>query len=245
MKTLFKRFGLNAKEIKTFLKMLELGAQPISVLARHVGTPRSTMYLIVEELKRTHLIEEFERAGIKYVKAIPVVRIADVLKVRKTEIDQTTQLLEEKLPELEALENKLSITPKVKFYEGKEAVMKMYEAILKEKEFVAMFNPEFVKRVMPEYHFKIPEAIKQEKLTVRELLIDGPEACEYKNRFDSDHHQIRMLPKGMSFASDTIIAGERIYMISYGEKDLSAIEIWNASLADTQRVTFEELWAAT
>jgi len=31
-------------------------------------------------------------------------------------------------------------------------------------------------------------------------------------------------------------------MISYGEKDVSAVEIINSSLAETQRVMFEEMW---
>jgi len=161
---------------------------------------------------------------------------------KKRRVEQMNQMLIGQLPMLEALENTLSITPRVKFFEGKEAVMKMYEAILKEKSFRAFFNPDLVKRVMPEYHYKIPEAIREYKLKAEELLVDCAEAYEYKKRFNSKDHQIKILPKGMVFKSDTLICNERIYMISYGEKDLSAIEIWNTSLADTQKAMFEELW---
>lgn len=242
MKELFKRLELNDKETQTFLKMLELGAQPVSVIARHVGIPRSTMYLVLESLKKAQLIDEFERKGIRYAKAVLVKELPGVLRAKERQIEQTLKILEEALPALEALENKLSITPHVKFFEGKEAVMKMYESVLTEKMFDTFFNPALVKHVMPEYHFKIPETIREKKLKVRELLVPGPEAEEYEQRFASNHHQIRLFPPSAIFESDTIICPEKIYMISYGEKDLSAIEIYNQSLAKTQRVIFEELW---
>jgi len=234
--------GLKHKEMDTFLKMIELGAQPISVVARHVGIPRSTMYLVIEHLKKAQLIETFDRADVLYVKAIPVQNISEVIKSRETELKQTAKLLEEKIPELEKLESKFSITPHVKFHEGKGAVMKMYEAILNEKEFYAIFNPEFVKRAMPEYHFKIPETIKSEKLKVKEILVDGLEAKEYESKFKSKKHQIKRFKNNVHLESDTIICKEKIYMISYGEENMVATEIFNKTLAQTQAVVFEELW---
>jgi len=165
MHQLFKHFGLNTKEIQTFLRLLELGAQPASIIAKHVGVPRSSMYLILEELKKVHLIEEFERAKIKYFKCIPVANIPDVLKAQEKEIQHTAEMFTEKLPELEALENKLSITPKVKFFEGEKAVMHMYEQVLrdKEKEFCAMFNADLAKKLVPDYYYLIPKMLQEER----------------------------------------------------------------------------------
>ncbi len=242
MKQLFTHLGLNTKESNVFLKMLELGAQPISVIAKHSGIPRSTMYLVIENLKKAHLIESFQRADILYVKAIPVRHIFDVLKSRERELEQTAKILEEKLPQLEAIENKLSITPRIKFFEGKAEVMKMYESVLKEKNFVAIFNPKLVKNFMPEYHYQIPDTILKNKCIVKELLVNSSEAEEYKNLYASKKHKIKILPKNVQFASDTIICPDKIYMISYGEKTLSATEIWNKILAETQQVLFNELW---
>lgn len=242
MNKIFQRLGLNNKEMDTFLKMLELGAQPISVIARHAGVPRSTMYLIIDNLKKTQLVETFERIGIKYAKAIPVKDIGGVLRARERQIEQTVKMLEEAMPELEALENKLSITPHVRFHEGKQAVLKMYESMLGEKTFVAIFNPQLVKRYTPEYHFKIPETIHAEKMEVRELLVLGSDAIEYEKKFQSKKHQIRLLPQGVAFPSDTIICPDKIYMVGYGENDMVATEIHNRALAETQKVIFDQLW---
>lgn len=242
MKQIFKNLGLNDKEMYAFLKLLELGAQPASVIARHVGIPRSSMYLILDNLKQNHLIEEFERASVKYFKCIPVKDIENILKAKIKMIENTLDILKNHMGELETLENRLSITPKVKFFEGKEAVMKVYEEVLKENEFLAFFNPYLVKKCMPEYHFKIPEALKLTGGKAKELLIACEEAREYKKLFNSKKHQIKILPKQDLFESDTIICKEKIYMISYGENEVCATEIYNKSLAQTQRVIFEEMW---
>lgn len=242
MKELFKNLGANNKETETFLKLLELGAQPVSVVARHIGIPRPTMYLILENLKKLNLVDEFEHGGIKYFKCIPVKEIGDVLELKKIKIRETSDLLEKNIADLEKLENRLSITPKVKFFEGKDEVTKAYENILKEKTFMAIFNPEVVKKTMPVYLTKVAETIKKNALQVRELVTDCKESKNYIKKYNSKNHQIKCLPKNMIFHSDTIICEDKIYMIAYGESEVSATEIHNKSLAQTQKAFFEKLW---
>ena len=242
IKTLLKKLGTNEKEAQTFIKLLELGAQPISVIAKQMSTPRSSMYLIIDRLKDLNLIEEFERAGIKYVKCIPVSNIADILKSKEKNIQQTLEILEEKLPEFESLENRLSITPTIKFHEGKEAVAQMYEEILKEKEFYAAFNPKLVLEILPEYHYKIPEGLKQTGGKAKELVTDCKEGREYKEKYTSKNHKIKVLPKGTNFDSDTVICKNKIYMTGYGKGQVSGTEIHNTALAQSQRALFELIW---
>lgn len=244
MNIILKRLGLDEKETATFLKLLELGPQPVSVIAKHMGTPRSSMYVILERLESLQLIEEFNRSEIKYVKCISPQNLVDVLKTKEKEIQHTMTLLEEKLPELNAIENKLAVTPSVKFYEGKKAVMLMYENVLKEDWFYAFLNPKSVKEMMPEYHYKIPETLKARNGKAKELLIDCEDAMEYKEKYSSKSHQIKILPKNVDFSSDTLICKNKIYMVSYGEKQVSAIEISNESLAYTQKIIFEQLWSS-
>lgn len=242
MKELFQTLGLNEKETHAFLKMLELGAQAISVIAKHVGVPRSSMYVILDKLKRRNLIEEFERNGITYVKCIPVKNIPDLLKAKISKIEHVLKISHERLSFLEGIENKLGITPSVKFFEDKEEIMRMYEVVLKEKEFYAFFNPKLVKKVMPQYYYKIGETIKANRGSLKEILVSCPEAYKYKEKFNSRYHQIKILPKEISFSSDTIICRDKIYMIAYGESNVLATEIINPSLATTQWILFEQLW---
>lgn len=242
MKELFKNLGVNEKEMDTFLKLLELGAQPVSVIARHMGVPRSSMYLILENLKDIGIVEKFERADIRYFKCISVGDIADILEAKESKIRHTINILDKKLPQLEALENKFSITPKVEFFEGKDAVMKMYEGILKEKSFYAYFNPQVDNQVMEIYFKKVENEIRRSRLNVREFVADSPKGRKYVKECNSKNHKIKILPKGIDFDSDNFICKDRICMVSYGEKDVSAVVIFSEQLVKTQRILFEQLW---
>lgn len=242
MKQFFKNLGLNDKEINCYLKMLELGAQPASVIAKYSSVPRSSVYIFLDELKKNGFVEEFERASIKHYRAISAGEIAMLLKAKEKQLEQTQDLYMEALPDLERLENRLSITPQVKFFEGRNNLAKVYEEVLKEEEFYAYFNPALVKQYMPQYHETIPETLKSNGGKAKELLVDCQEAQQYQQNFQSQKHQIKILPKKLKFQSDTIICRDKIYMISYGEDQVSAIEIFNSSLATTQRQIFEQLW---
>lgn len=242
LKTLFENLGLTEKESRAWLKMLELGGQPVSVIAKYVGVPRSSMYVMLERLEKDEFTQRFDRNGITYFKAISPKALGEVLRSREEKIGQTIRLFERELPNLEAMENKLSITPRVRFFEGEMGAAKMYEEVLKEREFCTVFNPQLVKKVMPEYIYKIAEELKKKNGRAKELLTESAEAHNYLKKFSSSLHKIKILPSNIHFSSDTIICKNKIYMIAYGEEQLSAIEIINPFLAQTQWVLFEELW---
>lgn len=244
MKQLFQNLGASEKEMRAWLKMLPLGTQPVSVMAKYAGVPRSSMYEILDRLKKIHLMEEYEQNGITYIRCVPVQEIADVLALKERQIEESRRVLKEKLPHLMAMENKLSITPKVRFFEGKKESMKVYEEVLKEKEFCAAFHPAYVKKMMPEYFDKVAEVLAQSRGKAKELLVACPEAREYQEKYASEHHQIKILPPGITFPSDTIICSNTIYMISYGDGQVCATEIRNPALAKTQRAFFELIWSA-
>lgn len=242
MISLLKIFGLSNKEAAICLKLLEMGAQPISVVARYVDIPRPSMYPILDRLKRSQLVEEFTKHGIKYIQCIPVEDMQRLMILKESEIKKNLAEFTKQKPNLMALENKLSSTPSIRFYQGRKEVMKMYDRVLSEGTFSAVFNPTSVKKNLPEYHYQIGETINKNQWRVREFAVDGLEAHEYKKMFQSDLHKIKILPKDMKFPSDTIIFQDKLYMISYGDLDLTGTEIINHSLAQTQQVLFDFLW---
>lgn len=247
MKNLLENLGIGEKEMCVFLKMLEFGAQPVSVIAKQAGHPRSTMYLILERLKRAQLIEVFERAGIMYVKCIRAKDILGLVKSKENKIHESLIVIEQMLPELESLENRLSVTPKVRFFEGHDGVMKAYREMLNEKFeeddiLYAYFNPALVKRMMPKYHYKIPQTFKEKRMRVKELLSYSSDAREYKKLFSRKEHEIKILPKDVRLTADTIIWKNKIYMVSYSEREMTAMEIVNTSLCESQKAFFELMW---
>jgi len=243
MKLIFAELGLETKEIDTFLRLLELGAQPVSVIAKQMNIPRSTMYLVLDRLKAVSLVDFFERRGIKYVKPIPAEQIGDVLKQRQKKLEQSLERFSDALPSLQKLENKLSITPKVKFYEGVTEVEKMYKALMKLDGYWAYFNPAALKRVLPKYFVDLPKSYIERGVSAREIMVDGPEAQEYKKMHKSKYYQFKILPAKYAFFSDMLITEDRVFLMSYGEENqICGTEILDPALAQSQRMVHQALW---
>ncbi len=243
MNDLFTKLGLSKKETEVFTKLLTLGAQPVSVIAKHVGMPRSSMYFVLDKLREQQLTQEFERAGITYVKCIPVAEIAGVLRQKEKAIHQTLAVLEENLPALQAMEQTLSIMPKVRFIEGSVAVSAMYDSFTREHDFAIFFSPESVQAIMPEYLPVIHNVVKESNAKAREIAVDSPLARVYQKKYHSHRHQIRLLPEGRTFASDCILCKDRICMVNYGEGQVAAVEIMSENLAKTLLVVFDQAWS--
>lgn len=244
MQDLFKRFGLNPKETVAFLELLRLGTTPVSQWAKHAGINRSSMYVVLERLVKTGLANTFTHQGVQHVQAVPLAELTALLNDKEDFVAQTRFLLEKNLPELQKLAKTHTITPKVRFYEGKQRVEMMYEEVLKELSFKSFFHPGRIKTIMPEYFHKIPQALKAHSGSAQELLVRCQEAEEYLNLYQSDKHEIVLLPKSITFSSDTIITKEKIFLIGYGPEDVVGTEIWNKELAQAQSTLFDLIWAS-
>src|SRR3989338_11337256 len=244
MDKIFVELGLTEKESKIFFELGSLGASPISVWAKHCGIKRSSMYVILERFLTQGLVTTFIHKGILHVQAIPMAEIPAILYDKETRLQNTRDLFINSLPNLQKLEKTHNIKPKVRFFEGKSQVETMYEEVIKEKSFKAFFHPERVKASMPEYFHKIPQALKANGGKAKELLIRCKEAEEYINLYQSDRHEIALLPRAITFSSDTIITKEKIYLVGYSSSDVIATEIWNEELAQTQSILFDIIWSS-
>lgn len=242
MDSIFSQFGLDEKEKGAFLELVKLGANPVSIWAKHSGINRSSMYVLLDRLVNTGLVTTFIHKNVQHAQAISVSRISTLLEQKQKEIEGTKTLLYAQLPELLTLEKTNTITPSVQFFEGKKRVETMYEEVVKEKSFRAFFHPGRVKAVMPEYFHKIPLAIKKNGGSAKELLIHCKEAVEYQKLYASKKHEISIFPKGIMFSSDTIITKQKIYLVGYGKDMVVATEIWNSELARTQSTFFDLIW---
>lgn len=243
LQPLLDQLGLQQKEAETFLKLLQLGAKPVSVVAKFVGLPRSSMYFTLDRLKELQLIEEFERSGIKYVRCIPVRDIALLLQAKERKLKSAMQLLQEQMSQLELMENKLSVTPTVRFVEGKEAVLRMYLAEQSQwnKEWCTIYNPATVKHIAPT--MLNPKTYVGDKGSSKEIIVDCPEAQEWMKNFTGDARAaFKVLPKSTHFDSDISISEDTIYMVSFGENQAAGIVIVHRQLADQMRSMFQALW---
>lgn len=240
--SIFNQFNLSKKEIAAFLELIKIGPSPVSRWASHAKINRTSMYVILDKLLKTGLVTTFTHGNVQHVQPIAVSKINGLLDGKQRELENSKSIFSSQLPQLIALEKTNTITPKVQFYEGEMRVEAMYDQVLKEKSFSAFFNPERVKTMMPNYYHKIPLAIRNNNGTAKEILVNCQEALEYKKLYESKGHKIAILPKGITFSSDTIITSDKIFLVGYGNDTVVGTEIWNKELAQTQATLFGLLW---
>lgn len=242
MQQILQKLGLSPKEANAFLELVMLGACPISAWAKKTGINRSSMYVLLDRLKSQKLVTTFTHQGVLHAQAVPMAELPAILSDQQQALSTTRELLLKHLPDLQLLEKTHGLTPKVTFYEGEARIESMYKHVLAEKSFKSFFHPGRIKTYMPEYFYKIPEAIKVNGGKAQELLVSCPEAIEYQKLYNSKNHVIIILPPTISFSSDTIITDEKIFMVGYNDKAIVGTEIWNQELAHTQATIFDLIW---
>ena len=242
MDQLFTALGLDRKEKRVFLKLMELGSIPVSLLAKASNLPRSSMYVILERLKKLEVVETSKQKGKIFLSCVATEELERLLIQKQNRLRSALKDFKENQQFLKNLGADSRVIPKVEFLEGKKGIMKAYRRVLKEKSFYSYFNPKAVKQFAPDIFLYIPENLRRSGGKAREFLVLSEEADEYCSAIKSPHHETKILPKGLSFSSDNIICEDKIYFFSYEKDQVCVVEITNKNLAETQRKMFELLW---
>lgn len=242
MDQIFSILGLDRKERKLYMKLLQLGPVPVALLAQSIGFPRTSVYVVVERLKDLGVLQTFRQKGKTWVHSIAPQELKTLLLEKQKRVQSALEEYEENLPTLLATEYEYRVIPKVEFLEGEKGVLKAYKRVLQEKFFYSYFNPATVKKFAPKIFLFIPDNLKKKGGKAREFLVNNEAADEYENHIQNPKHEVKILPKDFTFASDNIICEDKIYFFSYEQDQVCVVEITNKNLAETQRKMFELLW---
>lgn len=117
------KIGLNKNEVKVYLAALELGETTIARLSQKSEVKRSTVYLAIDSLKKQGLISLIKKGKKSFFIAEDPRKIEKKLEERKEAIARI-------MPELLSFSNVLDKKPKIRYFEGKEALKEIYNDIL-------------------------------------------------------------------------------------------------------------------
>ncbi len=119
----------------------------------------------------------------------------------------------------------------------------VYRDILTQ-EFIGIMN---VQKMYDLFDMAVAELIfsRDIRLKGRDLLVDNKGARRYCREWSStDEYFIRVLPKSVTFASDTLVYGDTIALFSFDEEK-TIVRIENRNLADAFRAWFEIMWSVS
>ena len=234
--------GFSDKEAMIYLALLELGPSTATEVSRLAKINRTTSYDILESLANEGLINRIGETKIqKFVAENPdkvIIFLENKIKQSEEKLKQAYNLL----PELFSIYNEKE-KPKVKYYEGVEAVKQAFEDTLTaEKEIIGYaVGTDAFDAVGEKYLRDYFKRRVQMNIKVRVIAPDDPDTLKVTARDKEELRESLTVPRDkFYFTTETNIYNNKIITVSWKEK--FAVVIESKEIADAQKKVFELAW---
>lgn len=229
--------GLPDREVKIYLSLLELGESTVLPISKKSGIKRTYCYDILASLQEKRMVTFVERNGRRRYAAEDPASIEQVLKAR---LEHFTQAL----PELRSIYGQAGGKPKVRFYEGGEAVLALLDELGRVRSFEAITSPDHAIKLMGAKADLLGQAIAKRKIKVRELYTRGGLTIVWIKYYQKPLQEYRFLPTGLQMPTDIILFENKMALISYAP-DVHALVVEGSQIVQAHKHLFELLWQAT
>lgn len=234
--------GLTENEARLYLASLSLGPTTVLSLAKTAEIRRTTVYSIIEALKKKGLMH-IEITGFKklYVAEHP-----DKLEAM---IENKKSVLEKAAPEFLALYNLKGKESTVKYYEGIGAIKTIYDEVLQKirpgDEYLVISDLQrFFDQDRAYFDNYLEKLQKNHSHTAKKILATPSPQADFQKKYSKNfNNQIKILPKTKKLSVDVMILPYAVTIFDLNEP-LSAIRIENQSVIDLHKEMFEIMWNA-
>lgn len=122
--------GMNEKEAKVYLYLIEYGISGASEIAKYLGYPKSTANFLADTLWKWGYVSKSIKSNTHYYEA-DIWLLESLLLRERTEKDD---FLLSAIPLLRSMNQNIRTKPKIMFFDGEENCKKAYLEILEEEE---------------------------------------------------------------------------------------------------------------
>lgn len=239
MNTLNKliKYGLNKAEATVYLDVLANLDSSAFAIYKRVGLPKTSVYHILEALKRRGLVESWKKNNILYFSAGSPKRLL-------FEIKEKEDLLHTLIPDLTNLSTQGGQINSVKMYEGSDNLKKvMWEAL----EYCAKHKinnmltaaTDSISADMPRFMNDWLKEREKMNIFVKMLIPKG----KMFDGFDSNTlRETRFLPAGFDLPSTINIYGDRVDLFSFKDDKINSVVIDSKAYTDLLRNFFLLSW---
>ena len=235
---LLKQLGLNEKEAKVYLAALEYGPTTLTKIANKSGIKRTSIYDFIDDMVARGLIISTVLGRRALYAATEPEHLGKLIEKQK-------EVLSSLIPEL-SMYKRGSEKPRIRFYEGKQGVVYVYNEVLKlpsGSEVVGYATFDSIYKIYSKE--EIDEYIKARvKKGISQRLIMPNDQCAI-NHIDKDKNELReniMIPlKDFPITNEINIFENKVMIVSLGEEKVGVI-IESQQIADTQKIIFDYFW---
>lgn len=237
--SLLEQAGLNATQGKAYIALITSGSLTPPSLAAKIGIARTNAYEVLKQLEELELVSK-TGSGTKmsYRPANPAA-LERLMERRRNEVLEHEERLRSVMPQLMTYFYTYSEQPGVRFYQGKDGIIEVYEDILRTREPVLLIRTATEKSFLGS-EFMARYIAQRVKLgiTVNSLTPDIPEA-NHDTLVDSAQLLTRtwFMPSAISAPVEVDIYGDKTAFISFGEEAIATI-VESPQIADFMRQAF-------
>ena len=238
-----KNLGLSDNEAKVYMAMLELGSATVLEISAKAGVNRPTTYVQIESLKRMGLASTQTKGKKQLFIAESPEQIEFMIERQKGELEHKKEELHKFLPELTNLFNLSDSKPQVRFFEGKEGLIKMQDELIRvnPKEVVGFAATGAILNIFPDHVKKYSSRRVQKGIKAKTIYTD-PRGAILKRRDEEMLREAKYVaPDKFPFKSDITIYDDNIALSALEGKIVGVI-ISHKELADSFRALFNLLW---
>ena len=244
LKDVLKQIGLNEKEARVYLALLELGTGTAFNVAKKARLKRPTTYVILEKLKQSGLASTIRNQKSAKFSPLEPAKLYHYYKDKE-------QALKKALPELEAVYNLRPAKPQVRLFEGHEGMKSLYyeahEYLKSGQEVIFFGGLGNVNPYLKEQFIEWKKVIHANKLTHgREIIAADELGRAYQKEMQDvrKRYEIRLIPKEFGLATtDFFVYGDNL-ILTEAHKDIFATMITHKNLVHDFKVLFEMAWQA-
>ena len=229
-------YGMEPKEARTYLAILEVGPASISDIAKKSGIKRPTTYNHIESLIRKQFVYKTTKGKRMLYVAQKPERLLSLLEEKRKAVEQL-------LPYLESLYTSTPRQPKIRLYEGREGVKAAYEEIFSTPYTIySLFSPEKYFQVFTkEENSRLFSLLKKAGGEINDLLEQSRAAQEYvKHEYRSTISHKKFLPDHVHFSTDILVTGDTVALVSL--KNITATIVDDKEIAETLRELLRFTW---
>lgn len=236
------QLGLNPKESKFYLHLLEEGEHTASDIAKALKESRTNTYMVLERLTEEELVEVNEKLAVKQYAAASPEKLKSLLVRQQQKLKQSQQALSSVLPQLNSTYQLGQHKPGVAYFEGLDGYRIFQENVAKSEPPIDIF----ASNIVPENH----EAWEELQKSVKKRVVRGTPARiifhnDAKNwldvpAFEANGYEVRFWGEN-PLVGEFVIFGDKIALTAYQPVVVTTV-ITNAVIAGTFRTIFEQLW---
>lgn len=231
-------FGFDDKESQIYLAGLQIDSATVLELAKQTGLPRTTIYPIIENLRRRGYFRLRKEKGHTHYVAEPP---ATFLK----RLEERQEKFKDILPSLEALRGTKGDAVGVTMYEGSDGFRQFWQKLFRSgvKEYCLLTSAVGLREYVHEDYLIKHIIATRMKLGIksRQLI---PENLTTKKIVANDGEELResrFLPASISLPATMLIFGKEVAFVTT-RKENSVILVASGDIAVTLQSSFELMW---